>query len=269
MDRDSPQPDFRANAIDPALLSRGNPNTSALPHDLTSSLAAPGEPSWDSGCVHGGWVTVAKDFFADEGWSEYANHIGPGFQQNMPYNGSMPVISDDSQGQLTESWGREAVQTFNNREESQSSPDFHNQTCTKLDDSSQPFQSALQPDLEGDRLNSSKAPSHTSSDTGSPIRTPTSSEDEVIQAVPVSQHTHQKAPSAPSSRKRRPYEIKGMTWTFPIREGQPPHVRIRKSYTPGRRKQVALIRQMGACPRCRFRKVAVSRRGQSATNTLN
>jgi hypothetical protein len=207
--------------------------------------------------MDGDWEIATEDYFED--WAKYAILTGPEFQQNIPSNGIIPGTGDDGQGQLSESW-REIAHSSNNSIEPQSSPGFQNQTCTKLGDSSQPFQPALQLYLEGHPLDSSKALSNTSSDTGSTIRTPSSSDGETIHAVTGSQHNDQKATSALSSRKRRLDAMKPLTLVFPIREDQPPIKRTRKSYPPSRRKEVAMIRQMGACARCRFQKVAVSRR---------
>jgi hypothetical protein len=53
-----------------------------------------------------------------------------------------------------------------------------------------------------------------------------------------------------------------MTTTFSSNPSSDSPARVRSKFTPEGRKRVKTVRKMGACPRCRFRQVAVSYPGE-------
>jgi hypothetical protein len=257
MDPEQPPPDpppcFDHESIDPTVLTLRFDQEAA-----TRSAGLPGTEGpldhlpWTSGALDGQWVIGAEDPFSE--WLQFASSSRCGLQQNVPDSSALPG-TDDDEFRFSEDWqDSTSSSSLPKRLCSSQVPD---QTFVSSINSPEPSQSALHPEMDEYHLDSSKAPSNTSSDTGSPVITPTTSIDDQVPAVSAS-NKYEKAASATSSRKRTLDEMKGMTTTFPIRDNQPPASRTKKVYSPRRRKEVALARQRGVCVRCRFRKVSVS-----------
>ena len=257
MDQEQPPPDappcFDHESIDPTVLTLRFDQEAAIPSvDLPATEGPLDHLPWTSEALDGQWVVANEDFFSD--WSDFAGSSGCGLQQNVPASSALSGTSDDD-FQLSEDW-QDSTPSSSTSKRLRSSrvPD---QAFVSSINSVEPSQSALHAEMDEYHLDSSKTPSNTSSDTGSPVITPTTSTDDQVPAVSTS-NKYKKAASAASSRKRTLDEMKGMTITFPIKDNQPPASRTKKVYSPLRRKEVALARQMGACVRCRFRKVSVS-----------
>ena len=221
-----------------------------------------GQLSWPLGAIDGQWIIAAEDQFSE--WSDFANSTGNGIQQNVPGGTSLPGMRDN-EFQFPGHWSELAAPS--NMPEDLLSSQFLEHAFISPDNSSEPSQSALQPEMDGTHLDSSKSSSNTSSDDGSPIVTPTTSTDDRVPATPSS--NAEKKAHAASRRKRTFDKMRGMTMTFPIRENQPPVRRTKTVYTPLRKEEVAIARQMGACVRCKSRKVSVSHRNKVVANRTN
>lgn len=234
--------DFQLEDINPELLARGNLDVATMPIDLPTTSDTPDQTAWPSGEALGQWQLGTEDLLID-----WMSTVNPGLSPCPPTT----ALRYDGFGQFPD--GQEEVLTRSNAAERL--PPNQLNCIISIDDSYQPTQAANEPDLETHCLGSSKALLRARSDTESLIITPTSSEDDNVPVVLATQDVERNAPRASSNRKRRLEEMERMTLTFPITEDHPPTGRIRKPYSPHRRMEVALARQVGACPRCRLRKV--------------
>jgi hypothetical protein len=232
------------------------------PAALTENEDSFDQLSWPLGAIGGQWIIAAEDQFSE--WSDFANSTGNGIQQNVPAGTPLPGIRDN-EFQLPGYWSE--LEALSNSAEDLLSSQFLEHAFISPDNSSEPSQSALLPEMDGTRLDSSKFSSNTSSDNGSPIVTPTTSTDDRVPATPSS--NAKKKTNAASRRKRTLDEMRGMTRTFPIWENQPPVRRTKTVYTPLRKEEVAVARQMGACVRCKSRKVSVSHSNEAVANVLD
>lgn len=262
MDPGQPPLGFESNDINPEMLSQGSLEVATQPVQLPNSIDTHGRESWDASVP---WEEGSQDRFED-GWDEWAQFLNLEAQQAIAVRGMLP--EKGAHGFEQPSQGVGELTSRSSLAERQAPFNPPNQLLIPSDNSFQSIQPAHGSSTEEYRLDSSNAISNTSSCTGSPVITP-GSEDDNVPAVSMPKNTKPKAVAASSNRKRGHDEMKGMTLTFPIRENQPPVGRTKKSYSPRRRKEVALARQMGACPRCKFRKVSVSHKREIAIHLLN
>ena len=240
MDSDQPPPRFDREGIDPTVL------TLWIGHEAVAGLPDTESPLDHLSGASRPWIVVAEEPFSQ--WSEFASSTEHGLEQDVHDDGF----------QFSQNWPDLAPGSSMPQERYFPSQ-ILDQAFFSSDNSSKPSQSAPPPDADEYRLDSSKTLSYTSSDNEWPVVTPTTSTDG---QTPAASEKDEKA----ASRKRTRDEIKEMTTTFPIRDSQHPAGRTKKVYSPRRRKEVAMARQMGACVRCRFRKVSVSHCDGAFTN---